>query len=89
MQLSNTAITKEVREISTKDLRRKQALMQSESELDKDKTKALEFLNLKDAEEKDLVAHKELLVRQKAEKEEKIRSLDTELLQMQSLISKD
>ena len=38
--------------ISGKESKRKVALEQSEKELNQDKTRALEFLNSKDAEEK-------------------------------------
>ena len=52
VELVNSVIGSEIQQIAHKDTRRKLAIEQSEKELESDKTRALEFLNAKDAEEK-------------------------------------
>ena len=61
VDLVNTSIQKEMKEIEGKDVRRQAALALSEKELELDKKKALEFLNKKDNEEKSYKQHKETL----------------------------
>ena len=61
--MSNSAITREILDISTKDQRKKQAIELSEIELNNDKERALNFLKAKTAEEKSYVSDKESLIK--------------------------
>ena len=68
--MSNTAITREIVDITAKDERKKEAIEQSEVELRKDKERALNFLKAKTAEEKNHGQEKDNLMKQKSDKED-------------------
>ena len=76
VELVNTSIQKQIRDISAKDKRRELAMVQSKSELDNDRVKALEFLKHKDFEEKKAKEERDRLQKSKQDRDDKIRELD-------------
>jgi hypothetical protein len=86
---SNKNVEGEVDRIAHKQLNRKTALFESEKELDRDQTRALEFIKAKDKEEKGLEEERKRLAALRAEKDEKLRNIDMELQNYQANINKN